>query len=230
MNPDIWYSRAEAGPGSLFCWAEAAGTGCLRARGIDSWSAGRWPGPSGSPALHSSGGRLRIITRIVELWSTRGDLRIAFPNGSEILFAGLDDVEKLKSIYDITGIWIEEASELLEADFNQLDIRLRTKFPLLPPDDPHLLTPSLSLIGSRPGFSTGETPGPRCMRVHIEITAFSQGRRWRPWRHSARQMSTITWSTVWDSGALPERLSLMQRRFLSGWPWASSRRQLDTCI
>lgn len=59
----------------------------------------------------------------------RGDLRIAFHNGSEILFAGLDDVEKLKSIYDITGIWIEEASELLEADFNQLDIRLRTKSP-----------------------------------------------------------------------------------------------------
>lgn len=59
----------------------------------------------------------------------RGDLRIAFPNGSEILFAGLDDVEKLKSIYDITGIWIEEASELLESDFNQLDIRLRTQCP-----------------------------------------------------------------------------------------------------
>ena len=59
----------------------------------------------------------------------KGDLRITFPNGSEILFAGLDDVEKLKSIYDITGIWIEEASELLEADFNQLDIRLRTQSP-----------------------------------------------------------------------------------------------------
>lgn len=59
----------------------------------------------------------------------KGDLRISFPNGSEILFAGLDDVEKLKSIYDITGIWIEEASELLEADFNQLDIRLRTVCP-----------------------------------------------------------------------------------------------------
>ena len=60
---------------------------------------------------------------------SKGDLRIAFPNGSEILFAGLDDVEKLKSIYDITGIWIEEASELLESDFNQLDIRLRTQTP-----------------------------------------------------------------------------------------------------
>lgn len=58
-----------------------------------------------------------------------GDMRMKFPNGSEILFAGLDDVEKLKSIYDITGIWIEEASELLEGDFNQLDIRLRTNTP-----------------------------------------------------------------------------------------------------
>ncbi len=58
-----------------------------------------------------------------------GDMRMKFHNGSEILFAGLDDVEKLKSIYDITGIWIEEASELLEGDFNQLDIRLRTKTP-----------------------------------------------------------------------------------------------------
>lgn len=59
----------------------------------------------------------------------KSDMRITFPNGSEVLFAGLDDVEKLKSIYDITGIWIEEASELEEGDFNQLDIRLRTDFP-----------------------------------------------------------------------------------------------------
>lgn len=59
-----------------------------------------------------------------------GDLYLRFKNGSEILFAGLDDVEKLKSIYDITGIWIEEASELKESDFQQLDIRLRGDFPL----------------------------------------------------------------------------------------------------
>jgi len=54
-----------------------------------------------------------------------GDMRISFPNKSVILFAGLDDVEKLKSIYNITGMWIEEASEIEEADFNQLTIRLR---------------------------------------------------------------------------------------------------------
>lgn len=59
----------------------------------------------------------------------KGDMWIGFPNGSEIIFAGLDDVEKLKSIYNITGIWVEEASELLDGDFNQLDIRLRTTFP-----------------------------------------------------------------------------------------------------
>lgn len=58
-----------------------------------------------------------------------GDMYIRFKNGSEIIFAGLDDVEKLKSIYNITGIWIEEATELEEGDFNQLDIRLRTEFP-----------------------------------------------------------------------------------------------------
>lgn len=57
----------------------------------------------------------------------KSNMTITFANGSEILFAGLDDVEKLKSIYRITSIWIEEASELLESDFNQLDIRLRDK-------------------------------------------------------------------------------------------------------
>lgn len=59
-----------------------------------------------------------------------GDMRIELPKtNSEIIFAGLDDVEKLKSIFNITGIWIEEASEITEEDFNQLDIRLRTQFP-----------------------------------------------------------------------------------------------------
>lgn len=48
-------------------------------------------------------------------------------NGNEILFYGLDKVEKRKSIEGITGIWIEEASELLVSDFRQLNIRMRGK-------------------------------------------------------------------------------------------------------
>jgi phage terminase large subunit len=53
------------------------------------------------------------------------DMTIKCKNGNEILMAGLDDVEKLKSIYNITSIWIEESSELEPEDYRQLDIRLR---------------------------------------------------------------------------------------------------------
>lgn len=48
-------------------------------------------------------------------------------NGNEIIFYGLDDVERRKSIQGITGMWIEEASELEATDFRQLDIRMRGK-------------------------------------------------------------------------------------------------------
>lgn len=50
-------------------------------------------------------------------------------NNNRIVFRGLDDVEKVKSVTFKTGdlvfVWIEEASETAEADFNQLDLRLR---------------------------------------------------------------------------------------------------------
>ena len=51
--------------------------------------------------------------------------------GNECIFKGLDDPEKIKSVTfakgELTDIWVEEASEVEEADFNQLDIRLRGK-------------------------------------------------------------------------------------------------------
>ncbi len=53
------------------------------------------------------------------------DMTFTSKNGNEIISAGLDDVEKLKSIANITGIWIEEATEISHKDFNQLDLRLR---------------------------------------------------------------------------------------------------------
>jgi phage terminase large subunit len=46
-------------------------------------------------------------------------------NGNKIMHAGLDDVEKMKSVHGITGIWVEEASEIEQQDFQQLDLRLR---------------------------------------------------------------------------------------------------------
>lgn len=56
---------------------------------------------------------------------TSSELHITCINGNEILFAGLDDVEKLKSISGVTSVWMEEASECTPEDFRQLDIRLR---------------------------------------------------------------------------------------------------------
>lgn len=55
----------------------------------------------------------------------KSDMEIVCANGNNIIFAGLDDVEKLKSIAGVTGIWVEEASELTPQDFQQLDLRLR---------------------------------------------------------------------------------------------------------
>lgn len=60
---------------------------------------------------------------------TDSDLRIQCVNGNSVIFKGLDDTEKLKSVTfkngELTDIWIEEASEVPEEDFNQLDVRLR---------------------------------------------------------------------------------------------------------
>jgi len=78
-----------------------------------------------------------LFKQIIKAWKlnsyfkvNESDLRIkCLLNGNEIAFAGLDDVEKLKSITfengEVTDIWVEEATECEEADINQLKIRLR---------------------------------------------------------------------------------------------------------
>lgn len=53
------------------------------------------------------------------------DYKIVLPNGSELLFKGLDDPERVKSIVGITDLWCEECTELSEEDFDQLLLRIR---------------------------------------------------------------------------------------------------------
>ena len=55
----------------------------------------------------------------------RSDFEIELPNGSIFIFKGLDDEEKIKSIDGITDIVVEEATELTEDEFTQLNLRLR---------------------------------------------------------------------------------------------------------
>lgn len=76
-----------------------------------------------------------IVSRISKLGFAelfrynRSSMEITCRNGNMMLFSGLDDVEKLKSIYDITGIWGEEASEFEVEDIRQLNLRLRGQSP-----------------------------------------------------------------------------------------------------
>lgn len=55
----------------------------------------------------------------------KSEYTIELINGTIILFKGFDDPEKIKSIEGITDIIVEEASELTEDDFDQLNLRLR---------------------------------------------------------------------------------------------------------
>lgn len=61
----------------------------------------------------------------------KSEYTIELINGSVILFKGFDDPEKIKSIEGITDIVVEEASELTEDDFDQLNLRLRANCGML---------------------------------------------------------------------------------------------------
>lgn len=57
------------------------------------------------------------------------DFNIKFPNGSEIIFMGLDEETKLLSLNGIGAIFIEEAFEVPKSIVEQLNLRLRGSTP-----------------------------------------------------------------------------------------------------
>lgn len=65
------------------------------------------------------------LTQFVKIRET--DFNIKFPNGSEIIFLGLDDETKLLSLNNIGCIFIEEAYEVPKEIVEQLDLRMRAK-------------------------------------------------------------------------------------------------------
>ena len=78
-----------------------------------------------------------LLKQVISHWNlsehfrvNESDMRIkCLLTGNEVAFAGLDDVEKIKSITfesgELTDIWVEEATETKEVDINQLKVRLR---------------------------------------------------------------------------------------------------------
>ena len=63
------------------------------------------------------------LTEFVKI--RESDFNIKFPNGSEIIFMGLDEETKLLSLNAIGTIFIEEAYEVPKAIVEQLNLRLR---------------------------------------------------------------------------------------------------------
>lgn len=60
-----------------------------------------------------------------EFHITKNELRLTHQSGNEIILVGLDDTDKLKSLSGITSIMCEEADQMSEEDFDQLDVRMR---------------------------------------------------------------------------------------------------------
>lgn len=74
-----------------------------------------------------------LMKNIISIWGLTSEFQMNQTdrtmtwkyNGAQFMFSGLDDAEKLKSIEGVTSIWAEEATELTQEDFEQLDLRLR---------------------------------------------------------------------------------------------------------
>lgn len=76
-----------------------------------------------------------LVLEILKKWQiphvvNKSDFTIRLPRfDSQIIFSGLDDPEKIKSIQGVTGEWLEEATEFTAGDFAELDRRLRGDTP-----------------------------------------------------------------------------------------------------
>lgn len=64
--------------------------------------------------------------RMNKVWYKQSPMTFYFPNGSRILFKGMDKPEKVKSINGVSIVWLEECSEVKYAGYEELLGRLRT--------------------------------------------------------------------------------------------------------
>lgn len=55
----------------------------------------------------------------------KSPMEVRFPNGSRIIFRGMDNKEKIKSIHGVSIVWIEECSEINVDAYNELIGRVR---------------------------------------------------------------------------------------------------------
>lgn len=62
----------------------------------------------------------------LKVLALRSPLRFRFPNGSQIIFKGMDDPQKVKSINGVSIVWFEECAEIKYEGYLELLGRIRT--------------------------------------------------------------------------------------------------------
>ena len=145
-------------------------------------------------------------------------------NGNEIIFVGLDDAEKMKSIVGITSMWLEEPTELEAEDFRQLDIRMRGKTKhykqIILTFNPIYITHWL-----KGEFFDPEKPKPNCTTVHstyknnkfldAEAIAVLEGfKETDPYYYQVYCLGAwgILGKTIFDAQKVTDRLLYLQKR------------------
>lgn len=64
--------------------------------------------------------------RRTKILAQKSPMQIKFPNGSKIIFKGMDKPEKVKSINGVSIVWLEECSEIKYDGYKELLGRIRT--------------------------------------------------------------------------------------------------------
>lgn len=60
--------------------------------------------------------------------ASKSPLQFVFPNGSRIVFKGMDKPTRVKSINGVSIVWIEECSEVKYSAYKELKLRLRNPY------------------------------------------------------------------------------------------------------
>lgn len=70
-------------------------------------------------------GKNHVKIAKTKVLANKAPLMFKFPNGSRIIFKGMDNPEKVKSINGVSIVWIEEAAEVKAAGYDELLGRVR---------------------------------------------------------------------------------------------------------
>lgn len=118
-------NRGGFGSGKSVSVAQYIITRCMRNRGFKVLVSMKHSNSLSKTVMEEFNTQLKKFKMYDEVKIHLQEKRYTFPNGSVIVFCGLDDYEKLKGIPNIQMVYIEEATNITQGDFDALNGRLR---------------------------------------------------------------------------------------------------------